>query len=65
MNKHDAINEISVIYGYCHLLRRKAITDITAEMAVEVRDLAEDLIYKIDMFEKNNVPLRRFIEDAA
>ena len=60
--KHDAVNQISVIYGYAYLARKQALEHINEDMAVEVRDLMEDLIYKIDIFEKNNVPLKKFID---
>ena len=69
MNKdewqHLAINELSVIFAYTHLLRKNAMSNINEDMAIEMRDLTDDIIHKIDMFEKKNVPLKRFIEGCV
>ena len=61
--KHDAVNKLSVIYGYIHMLHRDAMAHIKDDMAIDVRDLCQDLTHKIDMFERNNVQIRRFIQN--
>lgn len=63
--RHDAINKLSVIYGYLHILHKDAMGNIKEPMALEVRDLCEDTMHKIDMWEKENVPLKRFIEGTV
>lgn len=60
--KHEAVNEISVIYGHLVKLHKTAQSDIKADLAIETRDLCHELIYRLEMFEKRHLNCNRLIE---
>jgi hypothetical protein len=57
---HDAIDKLTVAYVHIYQLHGKARSHIQEEGAMEVRDLCEDLIHKIDMFKMNKQLTEKF-----
>jgi hypothetical protein len=49
--KHDAINRISFIKAKIADLERDARGRIKEDMAIEYRDLCDEMLYRLDMFE--------------
>jgi hypothetical protein len=52
--KHNSLNAMSVIYGQVFYLEKIAIDHIRDEMAMEVRDICQDIRHKIEMWEKTH-----------
>lgn len=52
--KHAAVNKLSVICGHAWHLEKAAREDIHAELAIETRDLCQDIMHRIDMFEQRH-----------
>jgi hypothetical protein len=54
--KHEAVNELSIINVRINILCKSAMSDIKADLAIETRDLCDDLTNKIELFWQKHYP---------
>lgn len=57
---HKAINKLSVVYAHLWLLHNEAKSNINDKGAIEIRDLCQDVIHKIDMFTREKQLAEKF-----
>jgi len=57
---HQAINKMTVVYAHLWMLHKDACGHINESGAIEVRDLCQDLIHKVDMWKMNKELAEKF-----